>query len=317
MSGKPNVDVRPATRDKEKSQPRGTVAPVHAGPPAERQQADAVTPTLDRPDDHSAVSVDGHSAVSLSASLCLLGVAGNNPRIVEALEAYLEVLGKGHPCSRDEFLAQNADISAALEQCLSGLELIHHAAAQLASGPPPSSASDPTTGLLPPYARLGDYRILREVGRGGMGVVYEAEQVSLGRRVALKVLPFSAAIDPKQRQRFQIEAQAAAQLHHPHIVPIFGVGCDRGIHYYAMQFVEGRSLAAILREARSENGGPAGGLSTSTSAWGPASVERRPAADQPHSSASDWRLIDALKHSTVSTLAEVRLTGRNAAAASR
>ena len=104
---------------------------------------------------------------------------------------------------------------------------------------------------IPPCAQLGEYRILREVGRGGMGVVYEAEQVSLGRRVALKVLPFAAAIDPKQRQRFQIEAQAAAQLHHPHIVPIFGVGCDQGIHYYAMQFVEGRSLAAILRELRS------------------------------------------------------------------
>ena len=73
-------------------------------------------------------------------------------------------------------------------------------------------------------------------------MVYEAEQVSLGRHVALKVLPFAAAIDPKQRQRFQIEAQAAAQLHHPHIVPIFNVGCDHEIHYYVMQFVEGRSL---------------------------------------------------------------------------
>ncbi len=100
-------------------------------------------------------------------------------------------------------------------------------------------------------AQLGDYRVLREVGRGGTGVVYEAEQVSLGRRVALKVLPFAAAIDPKQRQRFQIEAQAAAQLHHPHIVPIFGVGCDQGVHYYAMQFIEGRSMAAIVRELRS------------------------------------------------------------------
>ncbi len=86
-----------------------------------------------------------------------------------------------------------------------------------------------------------------------MGVVYEAEQVSLGRHVAIKVLPFAAAIDPKQRQRFQIEAQAAAQLHHPHIVPIFSVGCDHGIHYYAMQFVEGRSLGAILHDFRQAN----------------------------------------------------------------
>ena len=110
-----------------------------------------------------------------------------------------------------------------------------------------SVAAVPAEPIAAP-ARLGDFRIVREVGRGGMGVVYEAQQVSLGRRVALKVLPFAAAIDPKRRQRFQIEAQAAAQLHHPHIVPIFGVGCEQGIHYYAMQFVDGRSLAAVIHE---------------------------------------------------------------------
>src|SRR5262249_20552151 len=84
--------------------------------------------------------------------------------------------------------------------------------------------------------RLGDYRILREVGRGGMGVVYEAEQESLGRRVALKVLPEAALADRKQVLRFQREARANARLHHTNIVPVFGVGQEGGHHYYVMQF---------------------------------------------------------------------------------
>lgn len=92
------------------------------------------------------------------------------------------------------------------------------------------------------------------IGRGGMGIVFEAEQVSLKRRVALKVLPFAAALDPQQLRRFQIEAQAAAQLHHTNIVPIFSVGCERGVHYYAMQFIEGQTLAAIIRDLRSMAG---------------------------------------------------------------
>ena len=102
--------------------------------------------------------------------------------------------------------------------------------------------------------------MLRIVGRGGMGVVYEAIQLSLNRRVALKVLPFAAALDPHQLRRFQIEAQAAAQLHHTSIVPVFSVGCERGVHFYAMQFIEGRIVAALIRERRDAAraaGGPA------------------------------------------------------------
>jgi serine/threonine protein kinase len=72
--------------------------------------------------------------------------------------------------------------------------------------------------------RLGEFRLLREVGRGGMGIVYEAEQESLGRRVAIKVLPAGALSDPKQVRRFEREARAAARLHHANIVPVFGVG---------------------------------------------------------------------------------------------
>jgi tetratricopeptide (TPR) repeat protein len=79
-----------------------------------------------------------------------------------------------------------------------------------------------------------------------MGVVYEAEQISLGRRVALKVLPFAAAMDPRHLQRFQNEARAAACLHHEHIVPVYAVGQERGVHFYAMQFIDARTLAEVI-----------------------------------------------------------------------
>ena len=95
---------------------------------------------------------------------------------------------------------------------------------------------------------LGDFRLLRQIGRGGMGVVYEAEQISLRRRVALKVLPLAAALDPRQLERFRLEAQAAAHLHHSNIVPIYSVGCERGVYYYAMQYIEGRSLADVIAQ---------------------------------------------------------------------
>jgi eukaryotic-like serine/threonine-protein kinase len=83
-----------------------------------------------------------------------------------------------------------------------------------------------------------------------MGIVYEAEQISLARRVALKVLAFAAALDAKQLQRFKTEAQAAAQLHHTNIVPVYGVGSDRGVHYYAMQFIDGQTLAALIQDLK-------------------------------------------------------------------
>ncbi len=101
-----------------------------------------------------------------------------------------------------------------------------------------------------PTDRLGDFRIIREIGRGGMGVVYEAEQLSLGRRVALKVLPFAAMLDKQQLRRFKNEARAAATLDHPHIVAVHSVGEDRGVHHYAMQLVEGQSLAEVISARR-------------------------------------------------------------------
>lgn len=94
---------------------------------------------------------------------------------------------------------------------------------------------------------LGDFRIIREIGRGGIGVVYEAEQLALGRRVAVKVLPFAALLDPRQLERFKNEARAAAMLKHPNIASVHAVGCERGIHYYAMDLIDGCSLADVIR----------------------------------------------------------------------
>jgi serine/threonine protein kinase/WD40 repeat protein len=107
--------------------------------------------------------------------------------------------------------------------------------------------------------QIGDYRVLREIGRGGMGIVYEAEQVSLGRHVALKVLPQQTLPNPTQRQRFEREARSAAKLHHTNIVPVFGVGEDDGLHYYVMQYIPGLGLDAVLDELvrlRREKGPP-------------------------------------------------------------
>jgi serine/threonine protein kinase/WD40 repeat protein len=95
--------------------------------------------------------------------------------------------------------------------------------------------------------QLGDYRIIREVGRGGMGIVYEAEQISLGRHVALKVLP-RQLLDRRQKERFEREARAAARLHHTNIVPVFGSGEQDGFSYYVMQFIHGQGLDQLLTE---------------------------------------------------------------------
>jgi serine/threonine protein kinase/formylglycine-generating enzyme required for sulfatase activity len=104
------------------------------------------------------------------------------------------------------------------------------------------------TADAPPITELGEFRLLREVGRGGMGVVYEAEQVSLGRRVAIKLLPASLFRDPDRRARFEREAKAAARLHHTNIVPVFGIGEHDGTPYYVMQFIPGLPLDAVIGE---------------------------------------------------------------------
>jgi serine/threonine protein kinase/Tfp pilus assembly protein PilF len=140
----------------------------------------------------------------------------------------------------EAFLAAHPEHAPTLRRLLPALRIM----ADLSNSP--AGEGRPFAGDAAALGELGDFRLLREVGRGGMGVVYEAEQISLGRRVALKVLPFAATMDPRHLQRFHNEARAAACLHHPHIVPVHGVGCERAVHFYAMQFIEGQTLAELI-----------------------------------------------------------------------
>src|SRR3989442_13217067 len=108
-----------------------------------------------------------------------------------------------------------------------------------------SGTDHPTAGQ-----RLGDFEVIREVGRGGMGIVYEARQVSLNRKVALKVLAAGLGLTGKAVQRFHREAEAAAKLHHTNIVPVYATGDQDGRHFYAMELVEGPSLNLVIRQLR-------------------------------------------------------------------
>jgi tetratricopeptide (TPR) repeat protein len=181
----------------------------------------------------TAASEDGSLLAALSEE--------QQERLSIALEAYLRALEAGEPPPVDALCAEHPDLAAPLQLYIQSLQQLHHAA----------------IGFTPPEPRaihgeqcLGDFVLGREIGRGGMGVVYEARQLSLDRRVAVKVLPFASVLGPKQIARFKNEAQAAAQLNHPHIVPVYAVGEDHGLHFYAMQLIEGQSLDQALAEVR-------------------------------------------------------------------
>ena len=176
---------------------------------------------------------------------------------------YVESLEAGREPDRSQLLAAHPDLRQELEMFLAGHDEVARLTARAAHrgtddvrrpfGPFRNGPDAPHREI----GEIGDFRLLREVGRGGMGVVYEAEQISLRRRVALKVLPFASAIDPRRLQRFKTEAMTAAHVQHEKIVPVYAVGCERGVHYYAMQFIEGQSLAALiagLRRLREDQG---------------------------------------------------------------
>jgi serine/threonine protein kinase/WD40 repeat protein len=163
-------------------------------------------------------------------------------------DEFVEAFRRGRRPSVEEFARRYPEHADDIREMLPALVLMEEA--KSADGTSGQRRQARASAAAAPLRQLGDYEILREIGRGGMGVVYEARQLSLGRHVAIKVLPSHALLDPRHLARFGREARAAARLHHTNIVPVFGVGEQDGLHYYVMQFIPGLGLDIVLDELR-------------------------------------------------------------------
>ncbi len=163
-------------------------------------------------------------------------------RLDAAIEEFLTLQRGGRPETVEQFVGRHPDLADELRGILPALE-------RLDTLKVPAIEADSREHESPPE-RLGKYRLVRELGRGGMGLVYEAEEQILGRRVALKILPRHARLDPRLAERFRREASAAASLHHTNIVPVFGFHEEDGACFYTMQCIDGHGLDAVLEELR-------------------------------------------------------------------
>lgn len=181
----------------------------------------------------------------LTLAVDLLFMNAREP-VEEIAEQFLARLRAGESVSIEDYLDRYPQYASQISALFPTLLLMEDVKPR---EPNPLRSRDSTDTLLERnLQRLGDYRIVRRIGYGGMGIVYEAEQESLGRRVAMKIFAPTLFSSERQIRRFQREAQAAAKLHHSNIVPVLGVGEQWGIHYYIMQFIVGRSLDQVLRD---------------------------------------------------------------------
>ena len=162
--------------------------------------------------------------------------AGDGSQFADLIDQIADRLGAAEPVDIESVVGQHPALAEPLRAAYDSLVGLY------------AAADVPQGGDDVQPRRLGDFKLLGELGRGGMGIVYEAEQISLGRRVALKVLPLAGLLDQRQLTRFKNEARAAAMLKHANIVSVYSVGNERGVHYYAMELIDGLSLAEIIAE---------------------------------------------------------------------
>jgi hypothetical protein len=191
-------------------------------------------------------------------------------RVNQIIAAYLEAVGSGRAPSREELLARNPDLADELRAFLADHDEVNPLAAPLRESVSPQTPTvTPEEGRPSPHpggpreavsargTRFGDYELQGEIARGGMGVVYRARQLSVNRPVALKMILAGRLASPDDVQRFHREAEAAANLDHPNIVPIYEVGEHNGQHFFSMKLIEGGSLAQHLGRHREDPRGAA------------------------------------------------------------
>jgi serine/threonine protein kinase/tetratricopeptide (TPR) repeat protein len=198
-------------------------------------------------------------------------------------EEWRDRLRRGDRFEADEYVARHPELAEEIRELFPAIVMLEELKPGAGDLTGVFTAEGGAAEGPPRLERLGDFRILREVGRGGMGVVYEAEQESLGRRVALKVLPSHALADRHQQKRFEREARATARLHHTNIVPVYGVGEHAGMHYYVMQFIQGAPLDQVLAELKRLR--KVRSTTTATLATPPPAAPQAPTAGAPGSEA--------------------------------
>ncbi len=172
-------------------------------------------------------------------------------------EEFIERRRRGELPPLSEFISRRPDLESEIRELFPALEFIEKLKPTnfegSSNGSAPSTAElaqAPHVSMGAAFGLLGDYRLQREIGRGGMGVVYQAYQESLQRTVALKVLAHTGRMKKPEKQRFQVEARSAARLNHPNIVPVYGVGEHDGVPYYVMQLILGHGLDEVLKDLR-------------------------------------------------------------------